>query len=82
MRAHEGTGTVCRGTWVGDTHPGYGLQLGGPKGSFGGTLVGEVWDHLCVGATRIWETDVWGHGETHTLWGNNTLDMGDTLGWR
>lgn len=38
VRAHEGTDTACRGTWVGDTHPGYGVQLGygGPQGWFGG----------------------------------------------
>lgn len=25
---------------------------------------------------------MWGHGGAHTLWRNNTLDIGDTLGWR
>lgn len=59
------------------------LDMGGPKGGLGAILVGEVWDHLCVGAIRIWGTEMGaGMGGGHTLWGKNTLAMGDTRGWR
>lgn len=57
------------------------MDMGGPKGGLG-TLVGEVWDHLCVGATRYVGQAWVGALGGHTLWRDNTLDMGDTLGWR